>query len=90
MVKRLSCLPSKQAARVRLPFGVYTVRNLLGVFLFFFLFTRYFFFSNPLEECTGKVRNGRRIAMEEGHIIKRTVTVLHLGVRDLVPFTKRF
>ena len=83
MVKRLSCLPSKQAARVRLPFGVYTVRNLPGVFFLFFLFTRCLFFSNPLEECTlGKVRNGLRIAMEEPlmlsvpkrHIIKRTVT----------------
>ena len=40
MVKRLSCLPSKQAARVRLPFGVYTVRNLLGVFFLFFFFLR--------------------------------------------------
>ena len=33
MVKRLSCLPSKQAARVRLPFGVYHDR--VTVFVMF-------------------------------------------------------
>lgn len=39
MVKRLSCLPSKQAARVRLPFGVYNVRAFVfqrAVFLPYF------------------------------------------------------
>ena len=50
MVKRLSCLPSKQAARVRLPFGVLTwewCTVVLSTFIFGTTDDAEFFLTDP-------------------------------------------